>query len=967
MNSQGCVSHGPPSTEEPNDRKLPADPRRRGSCMLAGLVCLIVHTAVAQTCAPGWATGPGTLGGVGGTVYTSTTWDPDGPGPTVPIPVLGGGFGVAFGSPSGNSWYLNGPVHQANVSAFACVDFDGPGPAPCELVAAGWFVDPAVGSAPLARWDGTRWLLFGADLITPTPTSFADINGLCAWDPDGSGPGTEVLIVAGDFIAPCTPPGFGVAAYSGAWAPLSPNASGGTTQGTVGMAVATWDDDGTGPHAPGLVLSETNPFTIPNTNRVTFWLAGQSTVLAGAFNAAVQTFAAFDEDGIGPQPPRLFAAGTFAGVNGQLVPGFARWNGANWGTPPAGPSPTTGVACMLAFDLDGPGPLPEQLVVGGRATAANGGLTVSTTALGPSGWTSVGSGFGSAGPGSTPGSVNTLVSIDIDGIGPAAPRLLAAGAFDDVNGHHGQSVAIWGTGTWGTTGTGPNTPPNALSVFDPDGTGPGPSKLYISSPPLTTFGNFPTDILAWDGSSFQSLSATPTGLIHDLLNADIDGPGPIPARLYASGRFGSSPLPQFQHVVEAFDGTTWTPLPTSTTTLCRAMTMYDDDGPGPNPARLTTAGTGTPASYDGSSWTPLGVTGPNGTINTLSAFDDDGPGPGLPLLYAAGGFTNIAGLTTNSIMRWNGFYWWTVGAGLFVNPGGGVPGTANAMVDYDPDGPGPLPHMLVVGGVFGGAGSLAAIGIAAWNGTAWSNAFGNVMQANGNYGTISALAVVDLDSNPTTPGELVATGDFISIGGVAAASIAHWDGFNWSAFGSGLGGATAAPYFPYQQILLPGGNDIAVYDEDGTGAGNPGMYVSGVFVTAGGHASTYLARWGVDPSTSLSLATAGPGTALSIMTSACVGFSHAFTAFSLDPSNALSPGTGPWFGLHISVNDLVAQYQFASPPFVGTLDAFGLSSSVVPAATIAPLVGQNLFAVSVLYDPSTLTAFGVSPVAFVQL
>src|SRR5438045_583064 len=55
-------------------------------------------------------------------------------------------------------------------------------------------------------------------------------------------------------------------------------------------------------------------------------------------------------------------------------------------------------------------------------------------------------------------------------------------------------------------------------------------------------------------------------------------------------------------------------------------------------------------------------------------------------------------------------------------PGDGVPGTDGgvaAAVVWDPDGPGPLPPMLVVGGGFQLAGKILASNIAAWDGTSW--------------------------------------------------------------------------------------------------------------------------------------------------------------------------------------------------------------------------------------------------------
>jgi hypothetical protein len=43
----------------------------------------------------------------------------------------------------------------------------------------------------------------------------------------------------------------------------------------------------------------------------------------------------------------------------------------------------------------------------------------------------------------------------------------------------------------------------------------------------------------------------------------------------------------------------------------------------------------------------------------------------------------------------------------------------NAMLSWDPDGAGPQPEVLVVGGRFSVAGDAAVNGVAMWDGTAW--------------------------------------------------------------------------------------------------------------------------------------------------------------------------------------------------------------------------------------------------------
>lgn len=84
----------------------------------------------------------------------------------------------------------------------------------------------------------------------------------------------------------------------------------------------------------------------------------------------------------------------------------------------------------------------------------------------------------------------------------------------------------------------------------------------------------------------------------------------------------------------------------------------------------------------------------------------------------------------------------------------------------------------------------------------------------GGTGNLYAIAI-----HPN--GDIYVTGDFTSIGGVAANRIARWDGSTWNALGSGLNGRGTT------LDITPEGN----------------VYVGGLFTTAGGSGSSHLAYW----------------------------------------------------------------------------------------------------------------------------
>lgn len=154
--------------------------------------------------------------------------------------------------------------------------------------------------------------------------------------------------------------------------------------------------------------------------------------------------------------------------------------------------------------------------------------------------------------------------------------------------------------------------------------------------------------------------------------------------------------------------------------------------------------------------------------------------------------------------------------GLVGEPGEhfpGVVGVVRAATWWDPDGAGPAPRRLVIGGGFAVAFGVVANNVAAYDpGTGeWSN-LGNGLPA-----TVRALAVSSngdlvaasggvwrfdgvswqplgnaLTSGgvhallPMPGGELLAGGSFDDLGGVPARAIARWNGSAWSEFGGGL-------------------------------------------------------------------------------------------------------------------------------------------------------------------------------------
>jgi len=100
-----------------------------------------------------------------------------------------------------------------------------------------------------------------------------------------------------------------------------------------------------------------------------------------------------------------------------------------------------------------------------------------------------------------------------------------------------------------------------------------------------------------------------------------------------------------------------------------------------------------------------------------------------------------------------------------------------------------------------------------YNGTQWYNLVSAILPVD------PATIINDMAIAPN--GDVIVTGKFTDIGGVAAVNIARWNGATWSAFGTGL-------------------NDVGLHV---VVAPNGDVYAGGKFHAAGGVTAYHLARW----------------------------------------------------------------------------------------------------------------------------
>lgn len=199
------------------------------------------------------------------------------------------------------------------------------------------------------------------------------------------------------------------------------------------------------------------------------------------------------------------------------------------------------------------------------------------------------------------------------------------------------------------------------------------------------------------------------------------------------------------------------------------------------------------------------VGGGNGSVFGFGEFDF-GSGPEF---VAAGGFTSMAGVACNRVMRFDGQTVRPIGAGL--------PAIVRSVASFDS---GNGPELYAGGDFFWTLGSPLAT-VARFNGQTWEPVF-DLAQYQVN-GTVRAMLVADLGDGP----RLYAGGGFSFLG--QQVRLAAFDGVNWTPVGGGITG------------IGTGVHALELFDGDGDGEEE--LYVAGQFSFAGGVPVANLARW----------------------------------------------------------------------------------------------------------------------------
>lgn len=206
------------------------------------------------------------------------------------------------------------------------------------------------------------------------------------------------------------------------------------------------------------------------------------------------------------------------------------------------------------------------------------------------------------------------------------------------------------------------------------------------------------------------------------------------------------------------------------------------------------------ARADCPQWLPgQSVAGLNGSVTAMTTWDPDGPGPLPEVLVVAGNFTMAGNVPTKNIAIWDGAAWSALGTGSAI---GTYPTSINALAVYD--------GKLYVGGNFSfTASNGTASNLAVWDGANWL--------AKTLFGEVRALCVHN--------GELIASGDFDTYGTMTMRRLGAYNGVSWREFG---GGVASSPVIPRVYSLVSLGDTL---------------YVGGRFTTAGGMPVNNIAAW----------------------------------------------------------------------------------------------------------------------------
>ncbi|HUD45259.1 MAG TPA: hypothetical protein VMR33_00435 [Candidatus Baltobacteraceae bacterium] len=462
----------------------------------------------------------------------------------------------------------------------------------------------------------------------------------------------------------------------------------------------------------------------------------------------------------------LYVGGHFTTAGSIAANYVAQWNGTDWsalGSGMGGGFP--GYPEVLALAVSG-----SNLYAGGQFTTAGGNAATNIAQWNGTSWSPLGAG----------------VNYDVYALAVSGSTLYAGGQFTIAGSNAAIGIAQWSGSTWSALGSGINGSVNALAVSG--------SRLYAGGQFTIAGGNEATNIAQWAGNSWSALGSG--------LNTQVNALAVLGGTLYAGGSFSTAGGSAANSIAQ-WNGNSWSALGSGMNSLVNALAV---SGSTLYAGGLFTAAGGNVVSgvaqWNGTNWSALGSEIKDNEVYALAVSGST--------LYA-GGELYVGANYANNIAQWNGTNWSTLNSGGISAVGANGYGPyVNALAV--------LSNTVYAGGVFTLAGNIVANNIAQWNGTGWS-ALGSGISGGNEIGpSVNALAV--------SGSALYVGGDFTNAGGIAANSIAQWNGTNWSPLASGI--SSGDEFGSLVNALAVSGSTL---------------YVGGEFTNAGGIAAANIAQW----------------------------------------------------------------------------------------------------------------------------
>jgi hypothetical protein len=285
--------------------------------------------------------------------------------------------------------------------------------------------------------------------------------------------------------------------------------------------------------------------------------------------------------------------------------------------------------------------------------------------------------------------------------------------------------------------------------------------LYIAGRIKTADGMNSPGVFTWDGNNFNTVGCgidwncqgnPPESFVVTVMKYN--------GFIYAGGDFSVADGESCIDIAK-WNGTDWDSVCSGTNGIIWNMEVFNNElyvmGNFYLCAGITAYGI---AKFDGVTWSTVNNLPNYGTGNVImdmEVFNGD--------IYLCGNFQGTNGC--REIVKWDGSTWSNVGGGFY----GGMSALEDLCI---------YQNKLYASGMFQSSGSPQnpGDGIAAWDGTAWSN------PAGGTYDPVFTSNIGQIHDMIVYHNELYIAGAFDYAGGVPAQFIAKWDGVKWCGLGT---------------------------------------------------------------------------------------------------------------------------------------------------------------------------------------